>query len=643
LGGKDIVIRKILLSAALLLAFVAPSRAQSASSVQRVSFPINAQTASYPVTATDFALCKLVTMNSSAATTVTLLATAPPSGKCLAINNYGTGTVSISPNGLNLNGSSVTVTLPSNQGMLIVSDGTGYYTLGGLAANPSLSNLITTALNKDLLCASAGSCNLGSALDPIGSLWLSGQITFTTSSPIIWGGPSGSCGTPPAVSSTAGWTICIADATTGAIVGSYSADAFTQFMRGVSPMTNYGLPYLGGDAKPMTALAPPAVQGVYNVTYAPTTSAAVAPTVSQVGLGSRSISGSTTTDTISYSDVKTVVVHVHSATGTVGETLPTATTLNNANFSFDYCNDSPQTDTITPTTWTIQTGNAVSAASLSVSPGTCYRIHVDPSSSTNWLADASGAGAGGSGNMSTTATNTMGSAGKIDMSAETSADGDRKPNIANCAPTLGGSDCFDSTQLADVFLSSGIKVARDGTYNIDGYEINNANALCASATTCATGGTNIGTTETAFPAKCTVPANGLAAHVELHIESDWRVQGQATVPTFTLRLRWGGVSGTLLWSSVTTPSAGTTRGGQIWNIQGTTAPGSSVVIHEGLASCIDSFSATAGPLCTVPAGDAPTVSTSTSNDVVYTAQFSAATAGNYFQLNGLTCSIKNIP
>jgi hypothetical protein len=110
------------------------------------------------------------------------------------------------------------------------------------------------------------------------------------------------------------------------------------------------------------------------------------------GLPSRAIGDPSTTDTVLSTDEAAVIVHVHVATLSVNETLPTAVSLGNTSaFVYAYCNNSPQTDTITPSgSWTIQAGNAASGASLSIVPGVCYRIHPDPSSSTNWLAELQG-------------------------------------------------------------------------------------------------------------------------------------------------------------------------------------------------------------------------------------------------------------
>jgi hypothetical protein len=138
---------------------------------------------------------------------------------------------------------------------------------------------------------------------------------------------------------------------------------------------------------------PPTVQGTYNCGYTVPASSAVVPTCPQLGLSGRALAGAATTDTVLYSDNATVVDHDKSASGAINQTLPTATTLNNPNFVYAYSNHSAQTDTITPTTWTIQAGTTAAGATLSVSPGVSCRIKVDPNSATNWIADCSSVGA----------------------------------------------------------------------------------------------------------------------------------------------------------------------------------------------------------------------------------------------------------
>lgn len=144
-----------------------------------------------------------------------------------------------------------------------------------------------------------------------------------------------------------------------------------------------------------TGPTPPATNGQYLCGYTVTSSAAVAPTCPQTGISNRSITGAATTDTVTYADVEgAIITHDQAASGTVNETLPTATTLGNANAVYVYANHSAQTDTITPTTWTIQKGTSAAGASITVASGVTCRIHVDSVSATNWLADCGGTGTG---------------------------------------------------------------------------------------------------------------------------------------------------------------------------------------------------------------------------------------------------------
>ena len=79
---------------------------------------------------------KIVSMNSSSATTLKLPAASPGANFNVYVENIGTGICTLNPNGLNLDGSASTVTLPQNQGMYISSDGTNYFSERGLAAPP---------------------------------------------------------------------------------------------------------------------------------------------------------------------------------------------------------------------------------------------------------------------------------------------------------------------------------------------------------------------------------------------------------------------------------------------------------------------------------------------------------------------------
>ena len=169
------------------------------------------------------------------------------------------------------------------------------------------------------------------------------------------------------------------------------------------------IPYSSTTAHAYSLLASPTSgAGIYSVQFDPTSTTAVAPTVDQVGVASRSISGATTTDTVLYSDVLGLIVHDKAATGAVNETLPTPATLGNTKFGYTYCNDSAQTDTITPTTYTIAVNGGAAGASITVGTGICAQISVEPFTSTQWDAFTYGASSGGSAAFSaiTTGTNT---------------------------------------------------------------------------------------------------------------------------------------------------------------------------------------------------------------------------------------------
>ena len=103
---------------------------------------VNKQTANYVILSTDAG--KIVSMNSSSATTLKLPAASPGANFNVYVENIGTGICTLDPNGLNLDGSASTVTLPQNQGMYISSDGTNYFSERGLATPPIPTTLVLT-------------------------------------------------------------------------------------------------------------------------------------------------------------------------------------------------------------------------------------------------------------------------------------------------------------------------------------------------------------------------------------------------------------------------------------------------------------------------------------------------------------------
>jgi hypothetical protein len=205
---------------------------------------------------------------------------------------------------------------------------------------------------------------------------------------------------------------------------------------------------------------PPATVGTFMVDYINPTAAATAPACTQVGLPASTISGAATTYTVLASDAAAgLIVHDKAASGTVAVTLPTPTTLANTNAVFVYTNHSAQTDTITPTTWTIQSNIAAAGATLSVGPGVSTRISVDPFNATNWIADTINT-AGGSTAFSaiTSATNTTAAmvvgtgaslaltgTATLNLSADTAAAAFKVPVGAGFTASANGVVNYDST------------------------------------------------------------------------------------------------------------------------------------------------------------------------------------------------------
>jgi hypothetical protein len=101
------------------------------------TFPVNAQSANYSVLSGDFSACKIITMNSASATTITLLSSAPTTGQCIRIQNIGFGTVTVARNTRTIDGLSTDLKVAKNEGVDIVSDGTNYVTQRGTAGYPN--------------------------------------------------------------------------------------------------------------------------------------------------------------------------------------------------------------------------------------------------------------------------------------------------------------------------------------------------------------------------------------------------------------------------------------------------------------------------------------------------------------------------
>ncbi len=149
---------------------------------------------------------------------------------------------------------------------------------------------------------------------------------------------------------------------------------------GLSGLTTNGGIY-ATSATTAATFTPPSTNGIYDVMYNITGGVTAPPAAVLVGLGGRAITGSTSTDLVAYSDNATSIDHDRGCANAVTETLPTATTLGNPYFTYSYQNACSYTDTISPTTWTIN-----GQSSLSVFPSQQCRVKINPNSATDWLA-----------------------------------------------------------------------------------------------------------------------------------------------------------------------------------------------------------------------------------------------------------------
>jgi len=105
---------------------------------------VSVKTASYTVVATDCGL--LLVYNSASAGTFTLPNPIPFGQFVVAMACIGTGALTINPNGKHLDTASLTLTINQNQGVLIQTDGTDYFTLKGGGSGGGA----VTALGGDL-------------------------------------------------------------------------------------------------------------------------------------------------------------------------------------------------------------------------------------------------------------------------------------------------------------------------------------------------------------------------------------------------------------------------------------------------------------------------------------------------------------
>jgi len=139
------------------------------------------KTASYAAVAGDSG--KILSFNSASPLTLTL-PSSPPSGTWnVRVQNAGSGALTVSPNGLTLDGGSSSVTLTQNQGLYISTDGSNYYTERGISAPSSYP--------YDVVFSYVGQPSAGAT---VFLLIFDRTVTFSGN----FAGSYGKCGTNPA-------------------------------------------------------------------------------------------------------------------------------------------------------------------------------------------------------------------------------------------------------------------------------------------------------------------------------------------------------------------------------------------------------------------------------------------------------------
>lgn len=92
------------------------------------------RTGSGTVNATAFETGTLQTFSNNGTPTLKLLATIPFNKWCMFVQYTGSGSLTINPNGLNIDGSASSLVLTQGQGVIIFTDGTNYFTMRGMGS-----------------------------------------------------------------------------------------------------------------------------------------------------------------------------------------------------------------------------------------------------------------------------------------------------------------------------------------------------------------------------------------------------------------------------------------------------------------------------------------------------------------------------
>lgn len=138
-------------------------------------------TAGYQVLLEDWG--RLIYNNTASNWTATLPAIVPPDGWMLSFQALSTGNLVINPNGANINGSASNITVVQNQGVMLYSDGTNYWTFRGFGT------VFSVALSMPSIFSVAGSPITGSGTFTV-------TLLTQTANTIFAGPTTGAAATP---------------------------------------------------------------------------------------------------------------------------------------------------------------------------------------------------------------------------------------------------------------------------------------------------------------------------------------------------------------------------------------------------------------------------------------------------------------
>jgi hypothetical protein len=151
---------------------------------------VNKQAGNYSAVSGDSG--KLITFDISSNATLTLPSPPPSNTWFISVENTGSGVLTVSPNGLDIDGAAASVALLNNQGVFVFTDGTNYFTSRGI------TSATVPADGMQYVSGSGSDSNDGlfwnTAVKSIYQAWVNlaanaGSGTIYVASGAIWGGP----------------------------------------------------------------------------------------------------------------------------------------------------------------------------------------------------------------------------------------------------------------------------------------------------------------------------------------------------------------------------------------------------------------------------------------------------------------------